>query len=49
MGTDHPDAAVRDYYRLEDEEGRRYWVFREGRYGVDADPSPRWFLHGLFP
>lgn len=38
---------VRDYYRLEDEAGRRYWVFREGRYGDEAEP--RWFLHGLFP
>ncbi len=39
-------ARTRDYYRLEDTEGRRYWVFRSGRYG-DAAP-PRWFLHGLF-
>jgi protein ImuB len=38
---------VRDYYRLEDEEGRRYWVFREGRYG--EAPEPRWFIHGLLP
>lgn len=38
---------VRDYYRLEDREGRRYWVFREGRYGLDEDP--RWFIHGLLP
>ena len=35
----HPvDLCVRDYYRLEDEAGRRYWVFRQGRY--DA-PPPR--------
>jgi protein ImuB len=38
---------VRDYYRLEDDQGRRYWVFREGRYG--EAPEPRWFIHGLFP
>ena len=38
--------SMRDYYRLEDTEGRRYWVFREGLYG--ADEAPRWFLHGLF-
>jgi protein ImuB len=37
---------VRDYYRLEDEAGRRYWVFRSGRFGDTA--PPRWFLHGLF-
>lgn len=40
----------RDYYRLEDEAGGRYWVFRRGRYGSEeagADP-PGWFMHGLF-
>ena len=37
---------IRDYYRLEDVQGRRYWVFREGLYAADA--PPRWFLHGLF-
>lgn len=46
-GRVHATPKVRDYYRLEDDEGRRYWVFREGRYGLDE--SPRWFLHGLFP
>jgi protein ImuB len=38
--------ATRDYYRIEDAEGRRFWVFREGLYGEDA--RPRWFMHGLF-
>ncbi len=42
-----PDRAFRDYYRIEDEEGRRFWVFREGAYGQGR--APRWFLHGLFP
>ncbi len=37
----------RDYYRVEDNDGRRFWVYREGLYGA-ADP-PRWFLHGFFP
>ena len=36
----------RDYYRVEDGEGRRFWVYREGLYGA-AEP-PRWFLHGFF-
>ncbi len=45
---DREAARVRDYYRLEDERGRRYWVFREGRFGEPAG-HPRWFLHGLFP
>jgi protein ImuB len=31
------DRRVRDYYRLEDEEGRRFWVFREGRYWGEGD------------
>lgn len=41
-----PLPRPRDYYRLEDEKGRKYWIFREGLYG-GAEP-PRWFLHGLF-
>lgn len=40
------DDKTRDYYRVEDEDGRRYWLYREGFYG-GAD-APRWFLHGLF-
>jgi protein ImuB len=37
---------VRDYYRIEDEDGRRYWVYREGLFlpGVER----RWYLHGFF-
>ncbi len=42
-----PGAPTRDYYRVEDDKARRYWLYREGLYGED-DP-PRWFLHGLFP
>ncbi|WP_439559027.1 Y-family DNA polymerase [Dyadobacter sp.] len=36
----------RDYYSLEDEEGRRYWVFRLGHYEEGKDPE--WFIHGFF-
>lgn len=39
---------ARDYYRVEDEEGRRYWVFRQGLYGDGRGEAPRWFIHGLF-
>ncbi len=39
-------ACPRDYYRLEDVHGRRFWVFRDGLFG-DASP-PGWFVHGLF-
>ena len=38
--------AIRDYYRVEDEEGRRFWLFRAGLPG--ADYSLRWYVHGLF-
>ncbi len=41
------EAQTRDYYRVEDDRARRYWLYREGLYGEDA--QPRWFLHGLFP
>ena len=36
----------RDYYRVEDEEGKRYWLFRLGHYHEKTD---QWFLHGFFP
>lgn len=36
----------RDYYYVEDEEGRRYWLFRSGHYHDDR-PS-EWYLHGFF-
>lgn len=39
---------TRDYYRIEDSEGRRYWVFREGLYGDDRGAPPDWFVQGLF-
>ena len=38
-------AAIRDYYRVEDETGRRFWLVRAG---LPGDPPPRWFVHGLF-
>jgi protein ImuB len=40
--------AVRDYYRLEDEYGGRYWVFRRGD-GVTSDTGDlTWWMHGVF-
>lgn len=41
------EELTRDYYRVEDKEGRRYWLYREGLYGESKDPL-RWFVHGLF-
>ncbi|MEM9148357.1 MAG: DNA polymerase Y family protein [Pseudomonadota bacterium] len=39
---------ARDYYRVEDTEGRRYWLYREGLYDDGQAALPRWYLHGLF-
>jgi protein ImuB len=37
----------RDYYRVEDRKGRRFWLFRLGLYEREAN-SPAWYIHGLF-
>lgn len=56
-----PDAAgaalnatppVRDYYRIEAEDGQRYWIYRDGPFNsvVGAAGSlrtARWYLHGF--
>ncbi|RKD86361.1 Y-family DNA polymerase [Mangrovibacterium diazotrophicum] len=38
-------SPPRDYYRVEDDTGARYWIFRLGLYG---NGKPQWFLHGYF-
>ena len=41
-----PGGHTRDYYRVEDREGRRFWLYSEApRDGM----APKWYLHGLFP
>ncbi len=41
-------AALRDYWAVENEAGRRFWLFRQGD-GVDpATGALSWFLHGFF-
>ena len=41
-------VAVRDYFRVEDEAGERFWIFRAGD-GEDASTgSHAWYLHGIF-
>jgi protein ImuB len=40
-------GLTRDYYRVEDVRGRRYWLFRHGLYGAEK-AHPDWYLHGLF-
>jgi len=37
----------RDYYRVEDEAGHRFWLFRHGLYERETGES-RWYVHGLF-
>lgn len=37
---------IRDYYRVEDRRGRRFWVYREGVYRPGA--QPHWYVHGVF-
>ena len=44
---------TRDYFRIEDEAGLRFWLYRDGLYDESVDESgldtePKWFVHGLF-
>jgi protein ImuB len=41
-------VAVRDYFRVEDDAGERYWLFRAGDGEDAATGSHRWFLQGVF-
>lgn len=38
---------TRDYYRVEDKVGRRFWLYRAGLYGRET-AHPRWYMHGVF-
>ncbi|MGV3632251.1 MAG: Y-family DNA polymerase [Bacteroidota bacterium] len=38
-------GEFRDYYCVEDEEGKRYWLFRSGH--IEGGNS-RWYIHGFF-
>ncbi len=42
-----PDAPTRDYFRAEDSEGRRFWLYREGLWGRETQRA-KWFVHGVF-
>jgi protein ImuB len=50
----HGQALTRDYFRVEDEAGLRFWIYRDGLYGSElvtgeGEPAPsNWFVHGLF-
>jgi len=39
-------GPARDYFRVEDKAGHRFWLFRAGLYR--SAEQPRWFLHGTF-
>jgi len=47
-------TLTRDYFRIEDAEGLRFWIFRDGLYKREltdeaGEPVPaKWFVHGLF-
>jgi protein ImuB len=42
-----PSALTRDYYRVEDAHGRRFWLYRQGLHERETADA-RWFVHGLF-
>jgi len=45
---DREAMAVRDYWAVEDEAGRRFWLYRSGD-GVDpASGDLSWYVHGMF-
>lgn len=49
LGQTHRTSRTRDYYVVEDTEGRRYWLFRDGLYDEPSpNGAPEWFIHGLF-
>lgn len=45
---DKPGTRLRDYFKVEDEAGHRFWLYREGLQGDGRGSAPRWFLHGVF-
>lgn len=46
---DKPGTRLRDYFKVEDETGARFWVYREGAFHDGRGGAPRWFMHGMFP
>jgi protein ImuB len=43
-------GPARDYFRVEDKTGLRFWLFRAGLYRdlAQGTAAPTWFLHGMF-
>ncbi len=46
--TDRPGTRLRDYFRVEDQDGLRLWLYREGLHEDGRGGDPRWFVHGIF-
>ncbi len=45
---DRPSTRLRDYFKIEDQSGKRLWLYREGLHGDGRGGDPRWFVHGMF-
>jgi protein ImuB len=45
---DRPGTRLRDYFKVEDEGGMRFWLYREGAFHDGRGGAPRWFVHGMF-
>ncbi len=45
---DRSGTRLRDYYKVEVTDGRRFWLFRDGIVGDARGGDPRWFVHGVF-
>ncbi|QFT57896.1 DNA polymerase IV [Sulfitobacter sp. THAF37] len=45
---DRPGTRLRDYYKVEVTDGRRFWLFRQGILGDGRGGDPQWFLQGIF-
>ncbi|HST35848.1 MAG TPA: DUF6504 family protein [Allosphingosinicella sp.] len=41
-------AAIRDYFQVEDADGKRFWLFRQGDGENPATGDLSWHLHGVF-
>jgi protein ImuB len=41
------EGPTRDYYRVEDEFGHRFWLYRDGLYLTETT-APEWYMHGIF-
>ena len=45
---DRPGTRLRDYYKVEVQDGRRFWLYREGVIHDGRGATPRWLLQGFF-